>query len=351
MKNTGITVLTQTKWIAIFFTIRPFVYINRNDVKIRYTKSINYCLTKDQNNIIVIVGKVKSNYSFIELIEKFRFKYDKIVYFHNGSTPVIDVSVIKRVDKYLMRNAYIDKALYIGNGNNVNLVHRYFYKKIHNEEQGTSNRNNLNLLDLEKMKVAWSLGIGTYPSKRYSMNVAIRIIRWFNIWRLPIKLVSLGSYLDIEKQELVHSIASFHKDEIIDYQRNYIYKKFKDNKKFLLEKVSQRNFNRLLALSKITVSPFGFGEVCFRDFEAILAKSLLIKPDMSHIDTWPNVYIPFITYVPVKWDLSDLEEKINYYISNNEERQKIVESAYSHLNLQRSRINMRVQEIVDFILD
>ena len=31
------------------------------------------------------------------------------------------------------------------------------------------------------------------------------------------------------------------------------------------------------------MSPFGFGEICYRDFEAMLNGACLIKPDVSHL--------------------------------------------------------------------
>jgi len=84
--------------------------------------------------------------------------------------------------------------------------------------------------------------------------------------------------------------------------------------------------------SRICVSPFGFGELCWRDFEAVLCRSMLIKPDMSHIETSPNIFHPHITYIPVKWDLSDLEEVCAYYLDHEEKRREIAENAYSVLD-------------------
>ena len=68
--------------------------------------------------------------------------------------------------------------------------------------------------------------------------------------------------------------------------------------------------------SKCVISPFGWGELCPRDFEIFLCGGILIKPDMSFFDTWPNWYISkkdvdntdFHTYLSFKWDLSDLEK-------------------------------------------
>lgn len=91
-------------------------------------------------------------------------------------------------------------------------------------------------------------------------------------------------------------------------------------------------YYRELQQSRICVSPFGFGELCWRDFEAVICRSLLIKPDMSHVETLPNIFQPYVTYVPVKWDLSDLEDVCAYYLEHSEEREAIVENAFNVLN-------------------
>lgn len=73
---------------------------------------------------------------------------------------------------------------------------------------------------------------------------------------------------------------------------------------------------------KIILAPFGFGEITPRDLEAAMFGSVLIKPDMSHIETLPNVYIPYETYVPCKHDFSDINEKIDYVLSDYKNIQK-----------------------------
>jgi hypothetical protein len=74
-------------------------------------------------------------------------------------------------------------------------------------------------------------------------------------------------------------------------------------------------YNRM-SNSKIILAPFGFGEIAPRDLEATMFGSVLIKPDMSHLETVPNLYVPYETYVPCKHDFSDLNEKIDYVISD-----------------------------------
>ncbi len=82
-----------------------------------------------------------------------------------------------------------------------------------------------------------------------------------------------------------------------------------------------------LSFSKVVVSPFGWGEVCFRDYEAVVCRSLLIKPSMDHMVTEPNIFIPNETYVPVRWDLADLTEKCEYYLNRPAESQRIIKNA------------------------
>jgi hypothetical protein len=67
---------------------------------------------------------------------------------------------------------------------------------------------------------------------------------------------------------------------------------------------------RELCDSVMCVSPFGLGEICYRDFECFAAGALLLKQDMGHLETYPSYFEPNITYVPFAWDFSDLDLKL-----------------------------------------
>ncbi|WP_347989157.1 glycosyltransferase [Methylomonas sp. AM2-LC] len=94
-----------------------------------------------------------------------------------------------------------------------------------------------------------------------------------------------------------------------------------------VERVSQAKYYEEMLFSKIYISPFGYGEICWRDFEAVLCGCLLIKPDMSHIKTNPDIFQAGITYIPIRWDFSDLEDKCAYYLDHENERKQIVSNA------------------------
>jgi spore maturation protein CgeB len=84
--------------------------------------------------------------------------------------------------------------------------------------------------------------------------------------------------------------------------------------------------------SRICVSPFGYGELCWRDFEAVLCGCLLVKPDVSHLRTEPDIFIPGETYVPIRWDFSDLAEVCARYLADGEARNRIAARAYQVLS-------------------
>jgi hypothetical protein len=96
--------------------------------------------------------------------------------------------------------------------------------------------------------------------------------------------------------------------------------------------VPPRQYFSELRASKMCLSPFGYGEGCHRDFEAAYGGALLLKPDVSHLETNPDIFIPYKTYVPLDWRLGDLEEKARHYLAHDGERRHIVDNAYRVLH-------------------
>ena len=82
------------------------------------------------------------------------------------------------------------------------------------------------------------------------------------------------------------------------------------------EKLPQDQYFQYLYDSKVALSPFGMGEVCFRDFECFNVGTIMIKPDMSMVLTEPNIYIDKETYFAVNYDWSNLNEVIDEVLSD-----------------------------------
>ena len=193
---------------------------------------------------------------------------------------------------------------------------------------------------LKKIKPAFNLGYGIYPlpaSKSIYRKMTYAICRVHKLNYLKPyflsehkKLISkLSQRLELSGKELKIS-ARFRctgYPESISYQRKMFTNITSGHDAFLTGLIPINDFLTEMKNVLVTLSPFGFGEVCLRDFEAIINGSLLLKPDMSHITTYPDIYIPNETYVPVKWDGSDLIDKADDILSNPSSYYKIIEQA------------------------
>ena len=87
----------------------------------------------------------------------------------------------------------------------------------------------------------------------------------------------------------------------------------------LTEKLPYQEYVKNLWNSKICISPYGMGEFCFRDLEAMVFGTLIIKPSHERVDTLPNLMLDNKTFISCKYDWSDLEEKIDYTLTNFKE--------------------------------
>jgi len=97
------------------------------------------------------------------------------------------------------------------------------------------------------------------------------------------------------------------------------------------DRISHARYMEEMRNAKLCFSPFGYGELCWRDVEAILAGSVLIKQDMSHLETLPDLYEPGKTYLSVKWDLSNLEDVITSALNDEDLRTSITTEAYKRI--------------------
>ena len=105
----------------------------------------------------------------------------------------------------------------------------------------------------------------------------------------------------------------------------------KEKYKMITKKLPFNEYISNLHKSKISLSPYGQGEFCFRDLESMVVGTLILKPSHKMVDTLPNLMIDDETFIACKHDWSDLDEKIDYILSN-----------FKRLN---NDINYRIREV------
>jgi len=78
------------------------------------------------------------------------------------------------------------------------------------------------------------------------------------------------------------------------------------------------------------MAPLGYGEMAPRDLESAMFGSVLVKPNMDYITSEPFIYEDDITYIAVNYDWSNLEEKVDYVLSDyNNIRERLVQNMKS----------------------
>ncbi|WP_316791775.1 glycosyltransferase family 1 protein [Pedobacter frigoris] len=178
---------------------------------------------------------------------------------------------------------------------------------------------------VNKIKLGWNLGLNDYRYFGYKMSRLSNFLN-YNIYPLRFSSSDKQRKYDLTFRGTIHQ--DNHTMNRISYQRNHIIGLF-DHLNFNIAKgcnVSKARYWKELRNSKLSVSPFGWGEICYRDFETFISGSLLVKPLMSHMLTFPDVYIPDKTYIPVAWNMIGTKELLEQLIVNYKEVRYIAQN-------------------------
>ena len=343
----------EYRTIPLFFTAAPFFEFKSSAQKFKFTNSIRYCLNKDSNKILIII-RHQNQLKNIEVLSKLKIKYDKLIYFDDGdSSHLFKRNYIYSFDKYFKSNTLstLDWMRY---------PHKRIYEYYYDNLLGNDTKEEeLSEDDLPEVYNSWDLIHGIYPMRRMINRIGIIIAHIFGA-ELAFNLVKsltgminqVGpkNSLDISNKKYIFAVFSDHTRANINYQRSEIRNLLKYDSRVITKKLKQAEYNKLLKQSRITISPFGWGEICFRDYEAIVSNSLLFKPDIGHLISSKDMFIPFETYIPFKWDFSDLRELIDYYYENTDESIRIINNAKAKFEKIRMNKNAVVNEMIVNIL-
>jgi hypothetical protein len=232
-------------------------------------------------------------------------KSNKFIYFDTtDSTSSIQREVFDYVNRYWKMQIFSDKNNYMKSF----FGGRIFTDFLKNLDVVDSNLNNLNNNPLRnewlsKIDLAWNTSFS-----RYDFFGTLYNKYFVKLGFLP-NLRRMKLNIDYKSKDLFlfSKFGANYSRKTISYQRKLIISKLNlKNQK----KIGKFDYFKQLTKSKYCISPFGWGEIAYRDFEAISKGCVLIKPDMDHLETWPNYYQKWKTYIPLKWDISDLDEVI-----------------------------------------
>jgi hypothetical protein len=337
-----ITILAYYDRISVFHTISPF-FLKQYRGLFQFTQSIDFCLKRDKNKTLFMERLFLSRdprdlrRDEFDVLRKLRDKYETIVFF-NGQPEAgpNKLDVLPFVDRFFDKSVFSNPENYRKPLYGKNLFADYYHKKYGIvDEKEYLFKTLVSPEAAERVELSWNIGVDGYPRWDFPQRLGAAVARsgFPGVGRL-FKAHPLGRPADFSggnRSIAVHARIDPVTCPSIAYQRRLFLQKIAEkqaSETFLTGLASQKRYYQELLDAKITLSPFGWGEVCHRDFEAVLCGSLLLKPNMSHMRTYPDVYIPYETYVPLDWDGSDLFEKVDFYLSNEVERRRIVQNAF-----------------------
>lgn len=175
---------------------------------------------------------------------------------------------------------------------------------------------------LGKLDVAWNSGLADYS---WLGPYRMAAYAWF-----PFKALlgfaewDFASPSSSRPNDVSCRFGARYPRKSVAWQRAEIIRRFGEH--MPTDKLSRRSYLAELRRSKLVMSPFGYGEITLKDFEVFRAGSLLIKPDMSHLDTWPDLFVAGETMVAHSWNLDDFEAVIEGALASPGESRAIAEA-------------------------
>jgi hypothetical protein len=358
-----ITLLVLYERISLFHTMEPF-FNRRFRGLFHITQSLDYCLNRDKNKILFMERcfqhREPRDLAADELsaAKKLRDKYQTIVFFcgqPEAGTNRLDL--LPHVDRLFYKSVFAESENYRRDLYAKNLFADYYHRRYHVSDKETEYRYTpaLSGEDEKRIGLSWNIGVGDYPRRHWPQRIGTVLARaglpgLGRLFKTGRSKTAPPDFSGADRSIAVHARIDPVSCESIAYQRRLFMERISGNPLFVTGIVPQNQYYRELRDSKIVLSPFGWGEVCFRDFEALISGSLLLKPDMSHLKTWPDIYIPYETYVPVNWDGTDIVEKAETFLANDRERRRIAENAWGQYHAQLAGLEDRFVSLFQDLL-
>ncbi len=291
----------------------------------KFSDEVKYC------DVVIVESRFvykdwRANKSRIfDLLSKLKTQDNKVFYYDLGdSTYSWALEALPYVDKLLKPFIFRDKKKYCVPLNGFTIITDYYfrkgmigtYKPLPNRDLPSTAKfleeKDRHLLDKIQLGFNSTFADNSIRSNLWKYDYFNRISRrLFNFYGKMLGNNKAYDYINPEAKrtnDLSCRILLNGYSNGIDFHRKETAKIL--NKYISTNKLSREDYFTEMGNSKIVVSPFGWGEINVpRDYEAALSGSVLLKPDISHLSTWPDIFNND-TVVQYKWDLSNLLELV-----------------------------------------
>jgi len=313
-------------WFPVWYNLKDF---RKRGIRIRLLNSFQIDYSRLSDTVIVDYRIASDLYNFhkpqdmsrhdllIEFLEKLRTCTSRLILFETKDSTNIHNELLPYVDLYLKKQLLMDMKLY-----ETKLHGHRLYTHFYSENYDVKEDNFYGYLDKgpgdfvegldvylrhkHKISLAWNIALCHYSMSHNILEGLFFLLKR----RQPV----LYGPEESRNLRLSANFKAGYESDLIGFQRKQILsglkERFWDDKRVSYGVVSKKDYIENLISSASVLSPFGWGEICYRDFEAFAAGAALIKPSMDHINTWPNLYLKEVSYLPIPWKIEDAIERI-----------------------------------------
>jgi len=266
------------------------------------------------------------------LLEKARHCANKVVLIDSSdSTGVTHFELLPYVDLYLKKHLFKDRELYKQDFYGGRIFSDYYHKEFGVDDSSLFHQ--FYPLDMKlagKVDLCWNMGMG---------DVYHAFSKWTNVRLLFPQLLPVSykaNYIDPARERKYdiflrascnwpRASVAFHRQELVRRLDELLQNK-PEMTGSVKGHIPLKVYRETMQNSKITFGPFGWGELNIREYEALIFGCLLFRPDISYMETWPDIFIDEETCVFYKWGFEDLEEKIDALLSDDKRRVEIAQN-------------------------
>jgi hypothetical protein len=272
----------------------------------------------------------------LDILRRARTRADKIIWFDIADgTGVTHFELLPYVDVYLRKQLLRDRSLYEKAFYGGRIYSDYFHRKYQiDDETPFCQFTPLAQDRSHQVGLSWNVGMGSVQGAYGRLQSIRRRILGFAApsYRMRFRSPHKPRPLDVFMSTTTHasrSTISHHRREVVDRLDALLRQKnLTGSVRRKSPLPSMRQYLRNVMHSKIAPSPFSYGDLNLRDFEALAFGAALLKTDVSYLETWPDFFTAHVTYLPFAWDCSDLETQCERLLDDTSLRLAIAEAGH-----------------------
>jgi hypothetical protein len=248
----------------------------------------------------------------LELMAEMAGRTPRLVYFDRSSPPgSVNTDIVPLVSRYYKMALYRDRSLYRQRHYGLRLFTDSYHREHGIVDSNPSCTEAIDEAAEAKLRLAWNTGLANFSLLGPRLSTFHAYLSW-RLWlRPPTRFQPPSSSRGVP---LMCRMGLSYSRQTVAYQRQQIARLLADHQR--TDRVSKWAYFQEMRNSRIVVSPFGYNEINYKDFETFICGALLLKPDMSHIETYPDYFRDGETFVSHSWSLDDVTEKVDEVLAN-----------------------------------